>query len=201
MSIAPLVGLDRLRGAVLPDPGARVLSEPAPDEGSDLVPAAVLVPVVTHREPSVLLTLRTAHLRDHAGQVSFPGGRIEAGDRSARDAALREAEEEIGLRGEQVEVIGYLPEYRTVTGFRITPVVGLVPPGVPLKNDPFEVSAIFEVPLAFVLDPQNHRSHEIHYRGRLREYTAVNYGDYLIWGATAGMLRSLFDLLREPAPR
>ena len=201
MTIAPLVGLERLREAVLPEPGRRVLSEPAPDEDSPLVPAAVLVPVVTHGDPTVLLTLRTAHLRDHAGQVSFPGGRIEEHDRSARHAALREAEEEIGLGGDQVEVIGYLPEYRTVTGFRITPVVGLVPPGVSLKHDPFEVSAIFEAPLAFVLDPRNHRSHQIHYRGRLREYTAVTYGDYLIWGATAGMLRSLFDLLKEPVPR
>ena len=201
MSVAQLVGLARLREAVLPAPGVRVLSEPAPDESDELVPAAVLVPVVTHGDPTVLLTLRTAHLRDHAGQVSFPGGRIEDDDASARHAALREAEEEIGLANHNVEVIGYLPEYRTVTGFRITPVVGLVPPGVDLKCDPFEVSAVFEVPLAFVLDPQNHRNHQIHYRGRLREYTAVTYGDYLIWGATAGMLRSLFELLREPAPR
>lgn len=201
MSIAQLVDLARLREAVLPAPDACVLSEPAPDESGDFIPAAVLVPVVTHGNPTVVLTLRTAHLRDHAGQVAFPGGRIEEGDRSARHAALREAEEEIGLPGDQVEVIGYLPEYRTVTGFRITPVVGLVPPGIALQGDPFEVSEVFEVPLAFLLDPQNHQSHQIHYRGRLREYTAVSYGDYLIWGATAGMLRSLFDLLRGPVPR
>ena len=196
-----LVGLARLRDAVLPDPCTQVLSEPAADEGVELIHAAVLVPVVTRGDPTVLLTLRTPHLRDHAGQVSFPGGRIEDTDPSALHAALREAEEEVGLPGDQVEVIGYLPEYRTVTGFRITPVVGLVPPGISLKHDPFEVSAVFEAPLAFVLDPQNHRSHQIHYRGRLRDYTAVTYGDYLIWGATAGMLRSLFDLLMAPEPR
>jgi 8-oxo-dGTP pyrophosphatase MutT (NUDIX family) len=196
-----MVDLARLREAVLPNPGARVVSEPDPGEGGHLVPAAVLVPVVTHPVPTVLLTLRTAHLRDHAGQVSFPGGRVDADDGSAEHTALREAAEEIGLAPAAVEIIGYLPEYRTVTGFRITPVVGLVAPGQAFTCDPFEVSELFEVPLSFVLDPQNHRQHQIHYRGRLREYTAVTFGDYLIWGATAGMLCSLADLLNAPAGR
>lgn len=196
-----MVDLARLREVVLPAPGTRVVSEPAPGEESDLVPAAVLVPVVTHAVPTVLLTLRTAHLRDHAGQVAFPGGRVDAGDTSAKHTALREAAEEIGLDPATVEVIGYLPEYRTVTGFRITPVVGLVAPEPSLVCDPFEVSEVFEAPLGFVLDPKNHKLHQIHYRGRLREYTAVTFGDYLIWGATAGMLWSLSDLLTAPAAR
>lgn len=195
-----MVDLKRLRAAVLREPTAQVVSEHQPGEQLGLTPAAVLVPVVTHPDPTVLLTLRTAHLRDHAGQVSFPGGRIEADDSSACAAALREAQEEIGLATTAVEVIGFLPEYRTVTGFRITPVVGLIPPGLPLVCDPFEVETVFEVPLNFVLDPSNHQTQQIFYRGRQREYTAVTYGEYLIWGATAGMLRSLSDLLTSPAP-
>lgn len=193
--------LARLRMAVLPAPSTQILNEQAEDENGELIPAAVLVPVVAHPEPTVLLTLRTDHLRDHAGQVAFPGGRIEPDDPSETHAALREAEEEIGLSASDVEVIGFLPEYRTVTGFRITPVVALVAPNPALCCDPFEVSETFEVPLDYVLDPRNHKLHQIHYRGRLREYTAVTFADYLIWGATAGMLRSLADLLSSPVRR
>ena len=161
-----------------------------------LTPAAVLVPVVVRSTgPTVLLTQRTAHLRDHAGQISFPGGRVEAHDRSPMDTALRETEEEIGLARERVEIVGFLPEYRTGTGFRVTPVVALVRPPFDLQPDPFEVAEIFEVPLAFLLDPANHQQHSLHYRGALRSYFAMPYGEYFIWGATAGMIRSLSERL------
>jgi 8-oxo-dGTP pyrophosphatase MutT (NUDIX family) len=141
------------------------------------------------------LTQRTAHLRDHAGQVSFPGGRVEADDPSPVHTALRETEEEIGLPRERVEVLGFLPEYRTGTGFRVTPVVARVRPPFSLVLDPFEVAEAFEVPLSFLLDPANHKRHSLHYRGALRHFFAMPYGDYFIWGATAGMIRSLCDRL------
>jgi 8-oxo-dGTP pyrophosphatase MutT (NUDIX family) len=143
----------------------------------------------------VLLTQRTAHLRDHAGQVSFPGGRVEDEDPSPVHTALRETEEEIGLAREHVEVLGFLPEYRTGTGFRVTPVVALVRPPFTLALDPFEVAEAFEVPLAFLLDPANHKRHSLHYRGALRHFFAMPYGDYFIWGATAGMIRALCERL------
>ena len=143
----------------------------------------------------MLLTKRTAHLRDHAGQISFPGGRVDPADASPIHTALRETSEEIGLAEEHVEVIGFLPEYRTGTGFRVTPVVGLVTPPFEVSPDPFEVAEVFEVPLAFLLDPANHQRHSLHYRGALRQYFAMPYGEYFIWGATAGMIRSLIDRL------
>ena len=161
-----------------------------------LTAAAVLFPIVLREaQPTVLLTQRTSHLRDHAGQVSFPGGRVEALDRSPIHTALRETEEEIGMCPEQVEVIGYLPEYRTSTGFRVTPVVGLVRPPFTLRPDPFEVAEVFEVPLAFLLDPANRQRHSREWRGQLRHYFAMPYGDYFIWGATAGMIVSLAERL------
>ena len=153
-----------------------------------LTPAAVLFPIVLRDAGhTVLLTQRTAHLRDHAGQISFPGGRVEAHDATPMDTALRETEEEIGLSRERIEILGFLPEYRTGTGFRVTPVVALVTPPFDLQPDPFEVAEIFEVPLAFLLDPANHQQHSLHYRGALRHYFAMPYGDYFIWGATADM--------------
>lgn len=165
-----------------------------------LTRAAVLVPIVLHAEaPTVLLTQRTAHLRDHASQISFPGGRIEAGDHSAAHAALRETHEEIGLAERQIEVVGYLPQYLTSTGFSVTPVVAFVTPPFELRPDPFEVAEVFEVPLAFLLDPANHQQHELHWRGRLRQYVAMPYGNYFIWGATAGMIVSLARRLNPPA--
>ena len=169
------------------------------EDGADnltLTPAAVLFPIVVRDAGhTVMLTQRTAHLRDHAGQISFPGGRVEADDLSPTHTALRETEEEVGLSRERVEVLGFLPEYRTGTGFRVTPVVGLVHPPFDLQPDPFEVAEVFEVPLAFLLDPANHQRHEMHYRGALRQYFAIPYGDYFIWGATAGMIRSLSQRL------
>ena len=161
-----------------------------------LTPAAVLFPIVDREGVyTVLLTQRTAHLRDHAGHISFPGGRVEAEDASPTAAALRETEEEIGLPSDFVEILGFLPEYRTGTGFRVTPVVGLVHPPFELKPDPFEVAEVFEVPLNFLLDPANHQQHSMHYRGAMRQYFAMPYGDYFIWGATAGMIRSLSERL------
>lgn len=157
-----------------------------------LIPAAVLVGLVERPQGmQILFTKRTPHLTDHAGQISFPGGRVEDEDLSPTHTALRETEEEIGLSRDHVEVVGFLPEYRTGTGFRVTPVVALVRPPFDLQPDPFEVAEVFEVPLAFLLDPANHQQHSLHHRGALRQYFAMPYGDYFIWGATAGMIRSL----------
>lgn len=194
--MADALDLVRLRACLSPRPGSvgTVFEDEAP--GTALTPAAVLVPIVLHTDaPTMLLTRRTDHLRDHAGQISFPGGRIEAGDAGAVEAALREAEEEVGLSAAQVEVVGYLPEYRTGTGFTVTPVVGFVSPPLSLSPDPFEVAEVFEVPLAFLLDPMNHHRHEIHWRGRKRRYYAMPYGERFIWGATAGMIVSLCQRL------
>ncbi|MCK6390923.1 MAG: CoA pyrophosphatase [Azonexus sp.] len=188
--------LGRLRASLLTSAvsGDFVQEDGAGSQG--LTPAAVLVPIVLRpAAPTVLLTRRTAHLRDHAGQVSFPGGRVEATDVDAVDTALRETVEEIGLAREHVEVLGFLPEYRTGTGFRVTPVVGLVTPPFDLAPDPFEVAEIFEVPLDFLLDEANHQRHTLEVRGALRQYFAMPYGEYFIWGATAGMIRSLSERL------
>ncbi len=161
-----------------------------------LTPAAVLVPIVARPEGlTVLLTQRTAHLNDHAGQVSFPGGRCEAGDASPVFTALRETEEEIGLDRSRIEVLGLLPEYRTGTGFSVVPVVGLVQPPFELNPDSFEVAEVFETPLAFLLDPANRQRHSMEIGGVLRHYYAMPYQGYFIWGATAGMLVSLHELL------
>lgn len=165
-------------------------------EFAELTPAAVLFPIVQRGSgQTVLLTQRTAHLRDHAGQISFPGGRVETDDPSPVATALRETEEEIGLARKHVEILGFLPEYHTGTGFRVTPVVALLTPPFDLSPDPFEVAEVFEVPLAFLLDPANHQRHSLHYRGALRHFFAMPYGDYFIWGATAGMIRSLSERL------
>jgi 8-oxo-dGTP pyrophosphatase MutT (NUDIX family) len=162
----------------------------------ELTPACVLVPIV-NREPglTVLLTQRTAHLTDHAGQISFPGGRREPEDSSQEATALRETEEEIGLSRNRVQVLGVLPDYITGTGFRVTPVVGWIEPGFTLNPDPFEVAEVFEVPLDFLLDPNNHERKSVLWEGRERHYFAMPYEDRYIWGATAGMLRSLYHAL------
>ena len=169
----------------------------APEKAEkDLVAAAVLVPVIVRDSGlTMLLTQRTAHLRDHAGQVSFPGGRCEASDASPEATALREAEEEVGLAASQIEILGRLPEYRTGTGFVITPVVGLVTPPLNLKLDDFEVAEVFEPPLEFLLDSANHQRQSIEVRGTRHEYWAMPWQGYFIWGATAGMLVTLHRLL------
>lgn len=160
--------------------------------------AAVLVPVVSHDDGlTVLFTRRTDHLHDHAGQISFPGGRAEAGE-SARDTALRETAEEIGLDATRVEILGDLNEYVTVTGYRVTPVVGLVQRPLELKPDDFEVAEVFEVPLAFLLDPANHQRNQLIQEGLERHYYAMPYGRYYIWGATAGMLMNFYAFLADP---
>lgn len=162
-----------------------------------LVPAAVLVPLVERPQGwTVLLTQRTAHLSHHAGQISFPGGRLEAGDEDALAAALRETEEEIGLAAKAVDLLGWLDDYITGTGFRVTPVVGLIQPPFTLKADPFEVAEIFEVPLDFILDPANHERRTMVVSGRERLHYVLPYRERFIWGATAGMLVNLYEALR-----
>ena len=157
-----------------------------------LTPAAVLVPLIERESGlTVLLTQRTAHLRDHAGQISFPGGRCEEQDASPEATALREAQEEVGIDPSQVEVLGLLPEYRTGSGFSIVPVVALVLPPLNLKLDDFEVAEAFETPLSFFLDPANHQRHRVDHQGSMREYYAMPWEGYYIWGATAAMLVSL----------
>jgi 8-oxo-dGTP pyrophosphatase MutT (NUDIX family) len=161
-------------------------------------PAAVLIPVVDHVQPTVLLTLRAAHLHDHAGQISFPGGKIDAVDASPLDAALREAEEEIGLRREFIDPIGYLDLYATGFGFRILPTLARIKPGFELRINEAEVDDAFEVPLAFLMDPTNHQLHTKEFRGMQRSYYAMPYAQHYIWGATAGILRVLYQRIFLP---
>lgn len=168
------------------------------EEGADRAgtPAAVLVPLIDRADGlSVLLTRRTDHLHDHPGQIAFPGGRCEQGDPSPVHTALRETEEEIGLARIHVDVLGTLPRYLTGTGFAVTPVVALVSAPFELRLDAFEVAEAFEVPLDFLLDPLNHRRHRLEVRGKWREFWAMPFGDYYIWGATAGMMRSFYQYL------
>lgn len=181
-----------------------------PGDGSlfaDRAPAhaSVLVPLVVHAgATTVLLTRRTDHLRDHAGQISFPGGRAETHDEDAVATALREAEEEVGLARRHVDVIGALPHYTTVTGFIVTPVVALVQPGFDLALDPFEVAEAFEVPLAFLMNPAHHQRHAFDFGGAQRRFLSMPWvaagadgapRQYFIWGATAAMLRNLYGFL------
>lgn len=172
----------------------------AGDEGrqqaGDRTDAAVLVGLLGHGDgPRIVLTQRTAHLKDHAGQISFPGGRLEPGDAGPAAAALREAHEEIGLDPAQVELLGALPHYDTVTGFRIHPVVGWIEPPVSWAIDPFEVEEVFELPLRFVLDPANHRRDSYLRNGERRHFYVLPYEDRYIWGATAGILVNFARLL------
>ncbi|MDQ7745520.1 CoA pyrophosphatase [Hydrogenophaga pseudoflava] len=162
-------------------------------------PAAVLIPLVVRDRLGLLLTQRTAHLSTHSGQIAFPGGKVDAEDRDATAAALREAREEIGLEPGHVEVLGSLPEYVTGTQFHITPVVALVRPGFTLLPNPGEVDDVFEVPLDFLMDPANHRRHGFEWNGEMREWYSMPYQEgaieRFIWGATAGMLRNLYRFL------
>ena len=177
---------------------------PSGDQGTDRMlqiiareqpirPAAVLIPVVAHAQPTVLLTQRAAHLNDHAGQISFPGGKIDATDASPLDAALREAEEEIGLARQFIDPIGYLDLYATGFGFRILPTVALVKPGFKLSINEAEVDDAFEIPLAFLMNPANHQVHSKDFRGIERSYYAMPFEERYIWGATAGILRVLYE--------
>ena len=166
--------------------------------GDPATPAAVLVAITDRVEPGVILTQRTETLRRHAGQVAFPGGRLDPGE-DAVAAALREAEEEIALPRDAVEVIGTSDRYRTGTGFAITPVIGIVPPDLPLIAGEAEVAAVFEVPLAFLLDAANQRAARAVHQGRERHYVEMLWNDRRIWGATAGMIVNLSRRLRWPA--
>lgn len=161
-------------------------------------PAAVLVGVVDHPVPSVLLTQRAAHLNDHAGQISFPGGKIDATDASPLEAALREAEEEIGLERQFIDPIGYLDLYGTSFGFRILPAIARIRPGFSLRINQAEVDDAFEVPLPFLMDPTNHQMHSKEFRGVQRNFYAMPYEERYIWGATAGILRVLYERICNP---
>jgi 8-oxo-dGTP pyrophosphatase MutT (NUDIX family) len=164
------------------------------------VPAAVLVPIILGTKPGVLLTKRNAHLNKHGGQVSFPGGRIDATDADAEAAALREAQEEIALDPESVEVLGRMADYITGTGYRITPVLGLLPPGLELRASPHEVDSVFELPIDVLLDPDAPKRQRHHVRGIWREYWVWPHPDHYIWGATAAILVHLAQKLRAVGP-
>lgn len=161
-------------------------------------PAAVLVPVVARDTLSLLLTQRTEHLASHGGQISFPGGKIDAPHEGPVEAALREAHEEVGLDPALVEPLGFLDTYRTVTGYAITPVLALVDPGFHLTLNASEVADAFEVPLPFLMDVRNHEQHARIYRGHERRYYAMPYGERYIWGATAGILKNMHERLFAP---
>ncbi len=162
----------------------------------DLIPAAVLVPLVQHADGfTVVLTQRTDELSSHAGQISFPGGRLEDEDADAVAAALREAEEETGLPPSKVDILGQLDAYVTITGYEVTPIVGAITPPIDFTPDPIEVADIFEVPLDFFLDPANHQRVKRDSGGLTRAYYAMLFGDRYIWGATAGMLVNLFEVV------
>ena len=195
-SSCPAIDPDSLRLALHSAPYRAKFAAGEAVEDVPLTPASVLFPVVMREDgATVLLTRRTQHLKDHPGQISFPGGRAEASDASPAHTALRETEEEIGLASAHIEIIGYLTDYLTVTGFCITPVVALVTPPFALRPDPFEVAEVFEVPLAFLMDAANHQQHSAIFRGELRPYLAMPYGDYFIWGATAGIIETLSQAL------
>ncbi len=163
------------------------------------VQAAVLIPLVMRDEVTVLLTQRTAHLSSHSGQIAFPGGKVDASDESVVAAALREAHEEVGLDARHIEVMGSMPTYTTGSAYIVTPVVALVHPGFSLTPNPGEVDDVFEVPLRFLMDPANHRRHQVEWQGSQREWLSMPYtdaaGERFIWGATAGMLRNLYCFL------
>lgn len=167
--------------------------------------AAVLIPLVMRHEPTVLLTLRTAHLSTHSGQIAFPGGKLDDTDATPEAAALREAHEEIGLNPQLVEILGQLPEYLTGSAFHVTPVVGLVQPDFSLNPNRHEVDDVFEVPLHFLMNPAHHRHHRLHWQGVQREWLSMPYRrgthEYFIWGATAGMLRNFYRFLTAQTPQ
>jgi 8-oxo-dGTP pyrophosphatase MutT (NUDIX family) len=157
----------------------------------DLVPAAVLVPIIDAPEPRLLLTVRHAGLRKHAGQIAFPGGRRDPEDESLIHTALREAEEEVGLPRDKVDVIGPTGQFWTGTGYEITPIIAVIPEGLTLIPHEAEVSGIFEVPLSHLFETANHVAHSTMYQGELMKYHEIQWQDYRIWGATAGMIVKL----------
>ena len=199
------MNIDMIRARLAADPStapAEAIALPASgdDTASMLttapVPAAVLVLVVHGEEPGILLTKRTSTLAKHAGQVAFPGGRIDEGDASVEAAALREAYEEVGLPPDQPEVLGRLPDYLTGTGFRISPVLALLPRPVVLQANPDEVEAIFTLPLEVLLDPAAPQRRRAEFRGRMREFWVWPHDHHYIWGATAAILVHVATRLR-----
>jgi 8-oxo-dGTP pyrophosphatase MutT (NUDIX family) len=183
---------------VLNEPGTPGEDDLNPDVGrfaSSLRHAAVLVPVVARQPLSVILTERTGHLSSHAGQIAFPGGKVETYDASPVATAMREAREEIALDQIYIEPLGYLPPYRTGTGYIITPAVALVRPGFRLIADPSEVADVFEVPFEFLMDEANHKIDSRIWGGTERRFYAMPYGERYIWGATAGIIRTLYRRL------
>lgn len=165
--------------------------DPLADPDQPVTPAAVLVAVVDREQPGVILTVRTETVRKHAGQISFPGGRIDPEDEGPVAAALREAEEEIGLPRSEVDVIGTADLYRTITGYEVTPVIGVVPPDLPLRPHPAEVAAIFEAPLEHLFDPKHQLIRTVEWRGGTRCYYEIDWRGRRIWGATAAMIVNL----------
>ncbi|MBA3677019.1 MAG: CoA pyrophosphatase [Sphingosinicella sp.] len=193
---------ERLREALeLGHRGTPTLLEGDPHDplvdGDQLVtPAAVLVPIVDRPDPTVILTLRPDTLRQHAGQVAFPGGRIDPEDHGPVEAALREAKEEIGLDPSMVKIVGIADLYRTITGYEVTPVIGVVPPDLALTPQPGEVAAIFEVPLRHLMAPDHHVVRNVEWRGSPRSYYEIMWHDRRIWGATAAMIVNLSRRLK-----
>jgi 8-oxo-dGTP pyrophosphatase MutT (NUDIX family) len=182
------------RPAVMP--GVRDTHVVALPADARVMLAAVLIPLIPRDDDiHVLLTQRSAHLKDHPSQISFPGGRVEGGDQDRVATALREAEEEIGLAREHVTILGCLPDYDMPSGFRISPVIGWIEPPFALRLDPIEVESAFEVPLSYLIDPANHHYRRYEFNGRSRDYLAMPYEGRYIWGATAGILQRLSQQL------
>jgi 8-oxo-dGTP pyrophosphatase MutT (NUDIX family) len=195
--LAPSLGLEDLARTTAPGPSDYTLNGHRVDSG-DIArarPAAVLLPIVDRPQGlTILLTLRASDLRAHSGQVAFPGGKIDAGE-TPREAALREAREEIGLEEQFIEPLGWLDPYLTGTGFRIAPLVALVEPSFALRVNKLEVDEVFETPFAFLMAPANHRLDEREWQGRRRRFYAMSHDGRYIWGATAGILRNLYEKL------
>ncbi len=168
------------------------------EAAQQLTPAAVLIPITDRTEPGVILTQRPSNMRSHPGQVAFPGGKIDPEDADAMAAALREADEELAIPGDSVDIIGTVDEYYSGSGFAITPVLGVVPPDLPLKPNPAEVEDWFEVPLGFILDPQNLMERSAMWQGRKRQYYEILWQDRRIWGVTAGIIHNLAARLEWP---
>ena len=188
--------IDRLRTALARQVDSALIGDwdlaPEPDRARPaLTPAAVLIAVTREAEPQLLLTRRSTAMRRHPGQIAFPGGRVDPGDKDAIAAALREAEEEVALSPGNVELLGTLDSYETGTGFSITPVVGVVPPGLAFTPQVTEVATVFHVPLAYVIDPANHQVRTGEWQGRERRYYVIDCGEHEIWGATAGIIVNL----------
>ena len=195
--LSPELAPDALDPAFAPARGDYVLNAPAPEPHivAKARPAAVLAPIVARpAEPTVLLTMRASHMRSHSGQIAFPGGKIDEGE-TALAAALREAQEEIGLEPRFVEPLGWLDPYLTGTGYRIMPLVAIVDPAFTPAINPHEVEDVFETPLSFLMDGANHQRQSREWQGSLRHFYAMPYGERYIWGATAGILRNLFERL------